>query len=145
MKKQSLALVAALALMTSACATLCDEEDMCTKQENVVFRTSPANFAFDSAVLTAEDKAGLDKVVERMKANPDEKATVKGYTDITGPASYNVDLSQRRAAAVKKYLVDNGVAANRVATKGYGATNFVATNETLAGRAENRRAEVVID
>ena len=146
MKKQSLALVAALALMTSACATLCDEEDMCTAQkDNVVFTTSPANFAFDSAELSATDKAGLDKVVERMKANPDEKATVKGYTDITGPASYNVDLSQRRAAAVKKYLVDNGVAANRVATKGYGATNFIATNETLAGRAENRRAEVVID
>ena len=146
MKKQSLVLVAALALMTSACATLCDEEDMCTAQkENVVFTTHPANFAFDSAALSAADKAGLDKVVERLKANPQETARVNGYTDITGPASYNVDLSQRRAAAVKAYLVENGVEASRVSTKGYGATNFVATNETMAGRAENRRAEVVID
>ena len=150
MKKQSLVLVAALALMTSACATLCDEDDMCTaKRENVVFTTgtttSPANFAFNSAELTAADKAGLDKVAERLKANPQEKAKVNGYTDITGPASYNVHLSQKRANAVKDYLVSKGVAASRITTKGYGATDFVAPNDTIANRAKNRRAEVVID
>jgi len=145
MKKQSLALIAALALMTSACATLCEEEETCPARKNVVFTTSPATFAFDSAALTAEDKAGLDKVIERLKANPNEKVQVNGYADARGNAAYNVDLSQRRAKAVKAYLVDNGIDAKRISTKGYGATDFVATNDTVAGRAQNRRAEIVID
>ena len=145
MKKQSLALIAALALMTSACATLCEEDDMCpANRENIVFTTSPATFAFDSAVLTASDKAGLDKVIERLKANPDEKVQINGYADSQGNAAYNVDLSQRRAKAVKAYLVDNGICAKRISTKGYGATDFVAPNDTKANRAKNRRAELVI-
>ena len=148
MKKQSLLLVAGLALLTSACANLC-EDDTCQKpcQKNEVMYSSgaPYLFAFDSATLTAKEKADLDKVAARLKADKDVTVTANGYADSTGPASYNVYLSQKRAAAVKAYLVEKGVAADRIAIKGYGATNPVATNETVAGRAKNRRVEVVVD
>ena len=144
MKKQSLALIAALALMTSACASLCEEEETCPARQNVVFTTSPATFAFNSAELSATDKAGLDKVIERLKANPNETAQINGYADSRGNAAYNVDLSQRRAKAVKAYLVDNGIDGKRISIKGYGATDFVASNDTAMGRAQHRRAEVVI-
>ena len=144
MKKQSLALIAGLALMTSACATLCEEDDMCPARQPD-FRTGPTTFAFDSAELTAEDKKNLDVIIERLKANPNEKVLVKGYADSQGNAAYNVDLSQRRARAVQAYLVANGICAKRISVTGKGATDFIASNDTKAGRAANRRAELVIE
>jgi len=142
MKKQSLALIAGLALMTSACATLCEDECPARQPD---FRTGPTTFEFDSAELTTTDKQNLDVIIERLKANPDSKVAIGGYADSTGNAAYNVDLSQRRAKAVKDYLVANGICAKRISTKGYGATDFIASNDTKEGRAQNRRAELVID
>ncbi len=101
-----------------------------------------ANFKFNSAVLnkTADEK--LTQVVDFSKNYPEADINVDGYTDNVGPKAYNVKLSQRRADAVKAYLVKHGVAADRIHTKGYGMANPVASNKTAEGRAQNRHVEV---
>lgn len=144
MKKQSLLLVAGLALLTSACANLCDTDcgaKACKKGE-VVFTATPSLFDFNSAKLTATDEKALKEAADRLNAdvNADKTVTANGYASIEGPASYNVDLSKRRAEAVKGYLVKEGVAAKRISVKGNGATT--AFGPTYS---DNRRVEVVVD
>ena len=144
MKKQSLLLIAGLALMTSACANLCEDgcgAKPCQKGE-VVFVATPSLFGFDSAKLSASDEKALNDVAARLtdNVNADKTLTANGYASMEGPASYNVDLSKRRAATVKNYLVAKGVAADRVTVKGHGATS--AFGPTYA---DNRRVEVVVD
>ena len=142
---KKLAMVTTLALLTAACSgTRCQ-----TRGCNVVLSdaslakdgVAPVLFAFDSATLTKAGQDALDGYVTELK-NGDQVVTVAGYTDSTGPEEYNLDLSKRRAAAAKAYLVKKGVPANRLETKGYGETNFVADNGTAAGRAQNRRIEL---
>ena len=70
---------------------------------------------------------------------------VKGYADTTGPAAYNVNLSQKRANAVADYLVKEGVCPKKITAKGYGSTTAFDASATAAGRAQNRRVEVVTD
>ena len=144
MKKQIATVVMSSALLLSGCASWCDEcaDGSCEVTSKVVL-PAQALFAFDSAELTAKDIDALAPVVERMAADETERATVKGYTDSTGPESYNLKLSERRAQSVAAYLEEKGVSADRITTKGYGEEDPVASNETAAGRAQNRRAEVV--
>ena len=68
---------------------------------------------------------------------------VNGYCDAVGGVEYNLRLSRERAAAVVQYLSEHGVAASRLVAHGYGKTNFVASNDTAEGRAQNRRDELV--
>ena len=68
---------------------------------------------------------------------------VIGYTDNLGTASYNREISQRRANRVRDYLVSHGIDPNRIIARGVGGTNFIASNETEAGRQLNRRIELV--
>ena len=152
MKKQLAILFLSTAMLTG-CHHLCEEciggkcdtapaiaaEDI--THQMVLNKTS--HFAFDSATLSEQAKADLKPLIERLKENSNEKVLVQGYTDITGPSDYNLDLSERRAKAVKDYLVSEGICAKRIETKGYGATDFVATNDTFAGRAQNRRTEII--
>ncbi len=144
MKKQIATIVMSSALLLSGCASWCDEcaDGSCEVTSKVVL---PANalFAFDSAELSTKDINALAPVVERMTEDKSEKVTIKGYTDSTGPAAYNLKLSERRAESVASYLESKGVCATRITTEGYGETNPVASNETAAGRAQNRRAEVI--
>ena len=72
---------------------------------------------------------------------PEAKIEVAGHTDNVGDAAYNIDLSERRAKAVVDYLVQSGVAAERLSAKGYGETQPLDTNDTEDGRANNRRIE----
>lgn len=148
MKKQLAILVLSTAIL-SGC-NLCDEcrDGRCDAQTQpvvtqrlVLNRTS--HFAFDSATLTAAAQKDLTPIVDRLKRNPDERVQVNGYTDSTGPAEYNMVLSEKRAMAVKNYLEDEGIAADRISTKGYGASHYVASNATADGRAQNRRTEIV--
>ena len=76
-----------------------------------------------------------------MRETPTLKVEIAGYTDNAGPAEYNLDLSRRRAEAVRKYLTDAGIVANRMLANGYGEENPVADNSTRAGRRLNRRTE----
>ncbi len=82
-------------------------------------------FAFDKAILKPEGKAALDNVVNQAKALKVEVIVAVGYTDRIGSAEYNLALSQRRAAAVKTYLVSKGIPADKIYTEGKGKANPV--------------------
>ena len=100
------------------------------------------NFAFDSASLTKEAEAALSPTVQSLKKDPALRIRIDGYTDSIGSEAYNMRLSERRAESVKRYLVAQGVTADRIQTRGLGPTNPVADNATEIGRAHNRRVEV---
>lgn len=101
-----------------------------------------ANFDFDSAMLKPSADANLRPVVEFASKYPDADMEVVGHTDEVASEAYNLKLSEKRAAAVKNWLVKNGVNAKRITTKGMGKTQPVASNKTKEGRAQNRRVEV---
>lgn len=109
-----------------------------TMKENMV------NFGFDSSDLTPAAKANLDKLAQVLKNNMDTNINIYGHTDSKGTDAYNLSLSERRAAAVKSYLVAQGVSSSRMFTMGVGEKEPVASNDTDAGRAENRRVEFAI-
>lgn len=101
-------------------------------------------FDFNKDTLKPESEPVLKEIAETMTHNPDWKLTVEGHTDNVGGDAYNLDLSQRRAAAVKQALVSQyNIAPDRLQTGGYGASRPVAPNDTLEGRARNRRVELV--
>lgn len=102
-----------------------------------------ANFDFDQAYIRQEDFANLDHDVSTLKQWGDVKVEVAGHTDSIGTDEYNMGLSVRRADAVRSYLIDKGIAADRLIAKGYGESQPVADNATDAGRAQNRRVELI--
>ncbi|EKB57660.1 OmpA family protein [Bergeyella zoohelcum] len=110
----------------------------------VTFSESLINFAFDSANLSVASKQNLDKMAKILKDNPDTNINIYGHTDSKGSDSYNQKLSERRAAAVKSYLVAKGISSGRMYTQGMGESSPVASNDTDAGRAQNRRVEFAI-
>jgi len=107
---------------------------------------------FDSGILFDVDKTDLKSAAQTnlqnlgtsLQKNEGTNVLIVGHTDNTGAAAYNLDLSQRRALAVKNYLAANGVDAARLATQGRGASEPIADNQTVDGRAQNRRVEIVI-
>lgn len=101
-------------------------------------------FDFDKATLQPASYPELNRAVALMKANPIMRVEIAGFTDAQGTDSYNKDLSQRRANAVREYLVRQGVEGSRLTAVGYGEENPVASNDTEEGRAENRRVEFVV-
>ena len=86
----------------------------------------------------------LTKVADKLKACPDSKAAVGGYTDNTGDDAINIPLSENRAKSVGDFLISQGVTGANVTSKGYGAANPIASNDTPDGRAQNRRVEITI-
>src|SRR5213594_1958989 len=104
-----------------------------------------ANFDFNKAEVRPEGRTVLDGAVKTLKDNPGTKVVIEGHTDSIGGDAYNKKLSERRAEAVKRYLVRQGIDAGRIRTVGYGKTKPVADNTTEEGRAKNRRAEVVVE
>ncbi|MDW5375609.1 OmpA family protein [Halomonas sp. HP20-15] len=100
------------------------------------------NFEFDSATLTSQAEMILNDVATKLDANENVRVRLEGHTDSIGSDSYNKDLSQRRAQSVKDYLTSQGISANRMQAIGYGEEQPIATNETAAGRAQNRRVEL---
>jgi outer membrane protein OmpA-like peptidoglycan-associated protein len=101
-------------------------------------------FDFDKATLQPSSYPELDRAVDLMKSDPSMQVEIAGFTDAQGTDAYNKDLSQRRANAVREYLIGQGVDDNRLTALGYGELNPVAGNETEDGRAENRRVEFVV-
>lgn len=106
-------------------------------------RLDGINFDFNSDVIRAESKPLLDQVAAMLKEHGDWQVTLEGHTDNIGGAAFNKALSTRRAASVKAYLAGAGVPDARLASSGLGFERPVATNDTQAGRAENRRVEIV--
>jgi len=106
--------------------------------------TYAAKVLFDtnSAKVKSEAYPMLTEAILILKKNPDLKVEVDGHADITGTPAYNMTLSEKRAEAVKKYFVDQGIDPNRLTTKGFGITKPAAGNDTKKGRAKNRRVEL---
>jgi OOP family OmpA-OmpF porin len=101
-----------------------------------------AHFAFDSAALTPAAETDLTTTLETLEAEPALRVRIDGHTDSVGSDTYNLGLSERRAASVKAYLVARGIAPDRIAVRGLGSSDPVASNATPAGRAQNRRVEI---
>ncbi len=107
-------------------------------------RFTYVNFETGSAALAALSNYELDNLADAMNRYPNLRIEVAGHTDNTGDPDANLALSEQRAQTVFDYLVNAGVAADRMTRKGYGQTVPVDTNDTEAGRAKNRRTEFVI-
>jgi OOP family OmpA-OmpF porin len=114
-----------------------------TKIKKIVL-SGDTNFEFDKAALLPNAYPVLDSLAVTMKENPDFKWVVEGYTDAIGSASYNMDLSRRRAQAVVDYLVSKGIDKSNLQVVPYGESNPIATNRTQEGRAMNRRVEIKV-
>jgi outer membrane protein OmpA-like peptidoglycan-associated protein len=99
-------------------------------------------FKLGSAEILPESFGLLDEIVAVLKDNPQiEQLQVEGHTDTSGGAARNRELSQERAASVRKYLVDKGIAGKRLVAKGFGPDRPIADNGTDEGREQNRRVE----
>jgi outer membrane protein OmpA-like peptidoglycan-associated protein len=101
-------------------------------------------FDFDSDVVRGNARANLTNLAASLREYPETEVLIVGHTDNVGSATYNQGLSERRAASARAFLVSQGVPANRIRTQGMGLREPVASNETEAGRAQNRRVEVAI-
>jgi OmpA-OmpF porin, OOP family len=138
-----------------------DEEDKCINEkgpasnfgcpvisEEIIKRVALAAknvfFATASDKLLAQSFKRLNDVVTILNENPSFKVQIDGHTDDQGKDEYNQDLSDKRAASVKAYLVSKGIADTRLNSTGYGETKPVADNKTAKGRAQNRRVEMTL-
>jgi outer membrane protein OmpA-like peptidoglycan-associated protein len=101
-------------------------------------------FAFNSAELTQEARLSVARVAGFLIALPDRDAIVEGHADNIGGADYNIELSKRRAESIRAALIESGVEEGRLVAEGYGSNFPVASNDTDAGREQNRRVEIVI-
>ena len=108
-----------------------------TMREKILFDTGKSD-------LKSESKASIAKISDILKKYPKTDITVAGYTDNSGTADFNQKLSERRAAAVKFFMVDSGVKGDRITATGFGLDNPVASNSTSEGRSQNRRVELHI-
>ena len=138
-----------------------DEEDKCINEKgpasnygcpvispDIIKRVEVAAknvfFATASDKLLKQSNKRLDDVVTILNENPTFKVQIDGHTDDQGKDEYNLDLSNRRAASVKAYLVSKGIAEARLSSTGYGETKPIADNKTAKGRAQNRRVEMTL-
>ena len=107
--------------------------------------TLKVNFDFDKFSIRKADEAELNKAVEFLKKYQGSKVKIEGHTDSIGSEKYNQKLSERRAKAVQNYLIHKGASKKtNISTVGYGESKPIASNKTAKGRAENRRAEIII-
>jgi outer membrane protein OmpA-like peptidoglycan-associated protein len=101
-------------------------------------------FDIDKAEMKPAAKTNIDQLATSLKNNPQTNILIVGHTDNTGSAAHNMDLSIRRAEAVKAYAIAAGVSAARLTTQGKGDTEPIGDNTTVDGRSQNRRVEIVI-
>lgn len=122
----------ALEPVADAVASGGNEEDGSTAFKNVLFESG-------SATLLPVSFDELDRLVELLTKVPELSVDIAGHTDDVGGDAANLKLSENRAASVKTYLIEQGIAENRISTTGYGKSKPVASNDTEEGRAKNRR------
>lgn len=101
-------------------------------------------FGVDKSELQANAKQNIDNLAASLNKYPDTDIKVIGHTDASGSDSYNMSLSQKRAASVREYAVSQGVSPSRLKTYGKGENEPIASNDTVDGMASNRRVEIVI-
>ncbi len=115
-------------------------------QDNQIKLSVPSDisFATNSATLSPQFKTILRDFATSLKNYPSTSITVIGYTDNTGTNAINMPLSRERAQSVMDYLVSQGVSASRFTVEGKGSSDPIASNDTAAGRAQNRRVEIYV-
>ncbi len=101
-------------------------------------------FETGKASLLGGAMRNLDKLTEFLKENPAQQILIEGHTDSVGSENFNMELSRNRAAAVRDALSNRGISMARMKTEGFGKSRPVASNETAAGRQQNRRVEIII-
>lgn len=104
-----------------------------------------ANFDTDKADLKQAGREQLDRLIHDAEGVNLKSVTINGYTDAQGTAGYNQRLSERRAQAVAQYLQAHGLKVQQYEVRGYGKEHPVASNTTAAGRAQNRRVEIILE
>jgi outer membrane protein OmpA-like peptidoglycan-associated protein len=112
--------------------------------ELVLTMPSGITFAFDRFDIQPQFRPTLDQIAETLNSYPETMIDIYGHTDSTGTDAYNQTLSENRARSVSNYLNSRGVQMVRMATRGYGETQPIATNATAEGQAANRRVEIRI-
>jgi outer membrane protein OmpA-like peptidoglycan-associated protein len=113
-------------------------------EKGEIIRLNNIFFASGKYELLSESYGELDKLLQVLKSNSKMKIEISGHTDAVGADNDNMTLSNNRANAVMNYLLEKGIAKNRLSAKGYGETKFIATNDTEEGKQLNRRVEFVI-
>ncbi|MFH1277562.1 MAG: PKD domain-containing protein [Candidatus Eisenbacteria bacterium] len=116
------------------------EEFIPTPEKPVILKG--VNFEYDKAVLLRESVEILDRVAASLITHPDVNIEVAGHCDSDGSDTYNLGLSDRRAKAVRDYLIEKGIPATRIMARGYGESEPIADNATAEGKAANRRVEL---
>jgi outer membrane protein OmpA-like peptidoglycan-associated protein len=101
-------------------------------------------FPYNSTEILTQGKANLDQLATSLEKYPDSDILIVGHADSVGTDAYNLDLSQRRAVAASNYLQARGVPASRIHATGKGESEPIASNDTEAGRQQNRRVEIAI-
>ena len=110
----------------------------------ILDENADVRFEFDSSKLTSASQTNLGNLVEIFNRYPDTDILVVGHTDSDGAESYNQTLSEKRAASVVSFLKSEGIAASRLSSVGMGESQPRASNDTKAGKAQNRRVEFTI-
>ena len=137
----------ALADQTAAAAELqrqLDELNAKKTDRGIVLTLGDVLFTTGQANLNSAGTTNLSKLAAFLNAYPDRSVAIEGHTDSVGADDYNVGLSQRRADSVKNFLTGQGIGTARLTTAGKGESDPVASNESAAGRQQNRRVEVII-
>ena len=114
------------------------------EQEGAPVTLPAIYFASDSAEITRESDKRLERCWSAIQTSPYKKIVIEGHTDSTHTQEYNLELSRRRALAVAEWLIEQGLDANQVETRAYGESRPVADNKTEAGRALNRRVDILL-
>lgn len=114
------------------------------KTDSLIVLGAELLFEIDKSTLRSEHLTRLNSIVDYLVLHPERSVKISGHTDDTGSEQHNLALSQRRAAVVAEYLIENGVDINRVQTLGLGSSKPIAENTTDEGRMKNRRVELLI-
>jgi outer membrane protein OmpA-like peptidoglycan-associated protein len=101
-------------------------------------------FEINAAQLKVSSNIELDALVNYLASSPNATILIEGHTDNTGSELANINLSEKRANAIAQYLIFKGIDKNRIASKGYGSSKPIADNNTVNGRAQNRRSSFTI-
>lgn len=120
-------------------------QDAYESPRGIVINLPDVLFNFDSDRLTGPAQATIDDIVPVLQKGSGRRVSVEGHTDSIGPVEYNKRLSLRRAKSVSNALEQRGVSGFRVSVQGYGEGRPIASNNTDAGRARNRRVEVILE
>jgi outer membrane protein OmpA-like peptidoglycan-associated protein len=113
-------------------------------ERGIVITFGDVLFNVDQANLTSQGIATAQRLADVLRDNPDRTVLIEGFTDSTGSDAYNLQLSQRRAEAVRQALAAMGIDRSRIETRGYGEAYPVASNATAGERQLNRRVEIVL-